>query len=474
MSALYDFSKHIRKLTGEKKYSDALSFFKENKVSFAEAEISNNQYLIADILTCLRHENFIDAGFLFLRTYGIKIDGDVSERILNAYGWILWSNYKAKNAVSNDNFEADGNPFDANESTESYINFDDTKPAILLKIQELIPLLDIQNTDFSKNLISSLFSIVLISEKRRPAPNWRLINDFCNEFDPNKLSLECAVIKVERKGKITDMELASDKESWFAYKTKALLKLESWAECFELSKKALASFEVFHYSNDIWFSRRIALAKKHLGNSSEAISELKLILKTKKEWFIQKELAELYFEENEIQKAFEYAMKAIINFGPLEFKVDLLLLLGKVLSLKGEKKLAFKHYSLSKLIRQKEGWKVNQELQGVLQTFEYHETSLDDISKLKSDLKEYWSNFKKEHGNSDTTVRMEGVIYKLLNDNERGKDGFIKCNDVKHYFSVSANFHLAPRVKMNTKVLFEVVPLIAGKKHSAKIIKVIN
>ena len=118
MSSLYDFSRHIGQLKGEKKYSEALSFFKENKTSFNVAEISNNQYLIADILTCLRREKFFDAGFLFLKTFAIEINEETSGRILNAYGWLLWSKYKAENADGIDNLKNEGNPFEEEESTE--------------------------------------------------------------------------------------------------------------------------------------------------------------------------------------------------------------------------------------------------------------------------------------------------------------------------------------------------------------------
>ena len=41
-------------------------------------------------------------------------------------------------------------------------------------------------------------------------------------------------------------------------------------------------------------------------------------------WFIQKELAELYFEKGNIESALKQATDAMNNFGPLEFKVDLL------------------------------------------------------------------------------------------------------------------------------------------------------
>ena len=472
MSSLYDFSRHIGQLKGEKKYSEALSFFKENKAPFTEAEISNNQYLIADILSCLRYENFFDAGFQFLKTYGIEINEETNGRILNAYGWLLWSKYKKENAGGNDNLENEGNPFEEEESTEPQINSSSTKPALLSKVQDLIPLLYNLNTEFEKTLISQLFSIVLKSEKQKPNTNWELINNFCDEFDPNNLSVEGRTGKVERKDKMKDMEFASDREVWFANKTKALFKLEDWAQCFELSKIALDSFKVFHYSNEIWFARRIALCKKNLGNPSEAIAELLAILKKKKEWFIQTEVAQLYLEANDIENAFKYAMQAVTNWGDLEFKVELLSLLGKILHLKNENELAFKHYSLSKFLRQKEGWKVNQELIEKLEAFDYPEIPADDISKLKSELKKYWSTFKPSNDNSETSGTMEGVILKILNDNERGKDGFLKCNNTEHYFSVSGNSDLTPKIETNTKVLFQLIE--TGEKVSAKIIKIID
>ena len=113
------------------------------------------------------------------------------------------------------------------------------------------------------------------------------------------------------------------------------MKLGKFQECYDVSKLALETFEKFHYSNDIWFARRIALSKKNLGNPEDAIKELQQILRKKKEWFIQKELAELYKEEGKNDKAFDLAIDAINNFGDLEFKIDLLYLLGELLKAKG-------------------------------------------------------------------------------------------------------------------------------------------
>ncbi len=475
MASLYDFSRHIADLKREKKYSDALSFFKENKTDFSNEQISNNEYLISDIISCLRYTNYFDAGFQFLNIYNIQISSNTKERILNAYGWLLWSKYKADNSNLSDS-EEEHHYIEDEEEASQEDNFHYDKSELTERIETLIPLLLELNNDFSKTLISNLFSIVLKSEKKKPAPNWKLVNDFCNHINPEVLSRECSTIQVKRKGQMRDMELASDIENWYAYKTKALMKLGEWQECFEKSKEALDILESFHYSNDVWFSRRVALSKKNLGNTEDTIEELKLILRKKKEWFIQKELAELYFDENDLGSAFRYATQAITNFGPLEFKVDLLFLLGKILNKKDEKDLAFKHFSLSKLIRQSEEWKIPQKVFDELRNFENVEISINDIGKLKSELKKYWNSFSqvKNKSFSDTKRTQKGEVVRIMNDNERGKDGFLKSNNKDFYFSVSSNFHLTPKVEIGTKVEFIIIPSKDEKKEQARIKKIIE
>ena len=44
MSSIYEFSRHIGKLRSEKKFGEAISFFKENKNSVSEIEIANKRY----------------------------------------------------------------------------------------------------------------------------------------------------------------------------------------------------------------------------------------------------------------------------------------------------------------------------------------------------------------------------------------------------------------------------------------------
>jgi len=473
MSSLFDFSSHIRKLTSEKKYCDALTYFKANKNEFKNIAIAGNEYLVSDMLSCLRHANYYDAGFLFLQNYGIKITGDTKERILTAYGWLLWSKYKAANSNLNNSDEYNYH-FDDNEENISDEDIHYSKNELIENIGSLIPLLLNLNSDFSKTLISNLFSIVLKTEKNKPSPNWKLVNDFCNCFEPKQLSKDCSTIQVESKGQLRQMELASDLENWYTYKTKALLKLGEWQECFDISKNALEVLNNFHYSNDVWFLWRVALSKKSLGNTDDTISELEAILKKKNEWFIQKELAELYFEKKDFERAFKLSIDAINNFGPLEFKINLLYLMGKIYHEKGDLNMALKHFSLSRIIRLNNGWKIPQKLLDELQKYDNPETEKINVENLESELKKSWNSLAPQKNKPNKSENFQGIILRFLHDNERGKDGFLKCDNKEYYFSLSSNYHLTPKVDINSKVIFEVCPSNDGKKELARIKGVVD
>lgn len=480
MASLFDFSRHIKGLREQEKYEDALTFYREGYHDFSKDQIAQNEYIISDIVKCLRKTDKFDAGFKFLEMYGFNFETENRERILTSYGWLLYSKYKSDNNNANNSLDDEEQFYDEKQFYDEnfqHQNFHYDKNELIEKIEKIIPILLKLNSDFSKTVVSNLYAIVLKSEKKKPAPNWKLINDFCNQIDPTLLSTDCETKEVERKGKKVEQEFASNFENWYAYKTNALMKLGEWQECFDTSKEALEKVDNFHYSNDVWFSRRIALSKKNLGNAEDTIEELETILKRKREWFIQKELSELYFEKGNLDTAFQMAIDAINNFGPLKFKVDLLYLIGKILKKQGESELAFKHFSLSKLVRQDEEWKVPQKVFDELNLFEQNEIPVNELKNLKSELKKYWNGFNKndnrhkmpEHRNNSDNL--QGEIINLLHNNERGKDGFIKSEDNEFYFSASPNWHLTSELTIGTKVSFKIIPAKEGKKEQARISK---
>ena len=391
MATLYDFSRTIAAFNKEKKFADALNYFKEFKVDFTAAQIGSNKYIVNDIITALIETNHFDVIFTFIEQYNVVLD--------------------------------------------------------------------------PKN-----FSFLLKKFKDKASVNWSVVNKFCDLVSVDLLDTTSRTIEVELKGEMKPMELASNKENWFAIKSKALFETQHYQECFELSKVAIESFEKFHYSNDVWFARRIALSKKHLGNSADALNELLLILKRKKDWFIQFEVALLYKENGDYDKAFKYAISAINNFGDLEYKVGLLVFIAEVLDLKGEKELSFKHYSLSKLLRVQEEWSVPDAVFVALAQFSFEPINIDKLSDLIRALKKYWSSFNAQQTfpKYNTNKIQTGKIDRILNNNEKGADGFIKFDGNRSiYFRLYETTEMIKKVAIGVEVEFKIIPASEDRKEKA-------
>ncbi len=468
MPTLFDLSQAIRKLVKEKKYADALTYFTENKAQFKDEQIGGNEYLVSAMLTALRYTNSFDNAFKFLDHYKITIAETTKEIVLNSYGWLLYSKFKAENLPDNHHRETD--IFEEDELPDGGENFHFNKSEIVERIEKLFPLILKFNNEFAYSVFSNLFTSVLKAEKKKPNANWKFVVDFCDLVSSEQLKTECWTIEVMRKGEKKPMELASDKENWFAYKSKALMKLGKFQECYDISKIALDTFETFHYSNDVWFARRIAISKKNLGNSEDAIKELQQVLRRKKEWFIQKELAELYKEGGNNDNAFKLAIDAINNFGDLEYKVDLLYLIGELLKAKGQDDLAFKHFSLSRLIRISEEWNTPSKLSTALGQFGKENIPVEKLKELKNELRKYWDSFKQQpqQTGQPSNQQQTGKVDKILHNDEKGTDGFIKYDGNKSiYFRVNPDDEIKSKISLGLSVEFKIIPATNDKKEKA-------
>ncbi len=440
MQNYYEFNQEINKLKKANNFKAVLDLFVAHKDNFSKEQISNDNYMINNIIASLRKINNSLYVNNFLNEFNIIINENTNEMVLNAYGWSIYDICKIE--VSNENYN---------------------REKLLDLIQYPIYLLSLNKSDYSYSIIVNIFRLILKIEKNKINKNWNFINKFCNLFNPDSLTIECGTM--ELRGKI--IEFASDKENWYATKSKALFELNMFQECYEVSKQAIDYIDNFHYNNDLWFARRIALSKKELGNINEAIEELEAIYKRKKEWFIKKELAELYFEINNLEKSFYYAIDAICKngFSKLEFKIGLILLLGNIFKAYNKIEFSNKHFLLLKIIREENGWKIPQELQ-----VELNQIDLENInqSTIKNELIGYWSSFQ-----SKTNKPMKGNIKIILNDNEKGKNGFLTSNQQDYYFLIPKHINFIAKIKIDSKVEFEVIKLDDGKER-AKILQVME
>ncbi len=248
------FVNQIQEYKKSNQFQQVLDYFKKEKVNFSNEQISSDKFLISNIITSLRKTNKSNFVNNFIVSYNILINENTDEIILNAYGWSLYDICKSE--VSNNNYN---------------------KENLLQILQYPIYLISLKISDFSYSIISNIFRLILKVEKHKLNQDWNFINNFCNLFNHERFSLECGTSEI--RGKTT--EFASDKENWYAKKSKSLFELNHFQECYEVSKLAISNIDSFHYNNDLWFARRIALSKKALGNIDKAIEELEVIYRKK-------------------------------------------------------------------------------------------------------------------------------------------------------------------------------------------------
>lgn len=88
-----------------------------------------------------------------------------------------------------------------------------------------------------------------------------------NLIDPNDLS-SIPTQYTDHAGK--ERETASDKETYFHLKSDLLFRDKQYEDCILCCTTAIDEIENFHYDNNIWLERRVALALDNLGHIDDA------------------------------------------------------------------------------------------------------------------------------------------------------------------------------------------------------------
>jgi hypothetical protein len=465
---LTDLSMRIKDLVREKRHADALALFKAEKERFGKEGIAANEYLMADLITCLRQTGQPHHTFALLENYGISIGPETPQRILNAYGWALWS-LLGQDASE----EGPEQPEDPDEGEEPSGTGEggwqeaaaEGRAELNARVSAWLEWMRPHMQGFNYTSVSNVLKAFLKTEGKRPNPDWGLVERVTGLFDPASLSTECYSFDKTVKGRVKRVELASDREAWYAARTKALERLERHADCESLSMEALEAFERFHYGNDVWFARRVALSRMRMGDRETARKGLEELLRKKDEWFIRKEIASILHEDGRDEEALAHCRRGLAGHGDMEYKVGLLSLTARILSRLGRKELSDRHLRLMQLLREEEGWRVPDSALTELQTIDPAVAVMTDASALQRELRPFWAD-----GNPADRERAVGKVDRILNDNERGVDGFIRtAAGERIYFRESREAPIAAALKPGLSVSFETKPQPDGRKLAVRI-----
>lgn len=228
----------------------------------------------------------------------------------------------------------------------------------------------------------------------------------------------------QKRFETEDRVYRSKKEKYYDYATKAYFEVEDYEKCIETSKEALESLDVFTNNSDVWYNWRIAKSYRELLDNSEALRYLEEVAKVKKDWFVQKEIAENYYVLGEDEKAQDYICEAVLTNDPLTIKVNLYHLAYKILK-EINPELALKHAELFYAIKLENDSKVPDDIEELL----IDEETLDK-NALESEIRQYWTMYKFK----DQELQ-NGTVTRIF---EHGRSGFITSDDDESvYFNVS-------------------------------------
>lgn len=266
--------------------------------------------------------------------------------------------------------------------------------------------------------VRTVFKVLDYLKVKAIYPSEKIL-EWTDKLDPSLLSTEA--YKFENS-ESKQMENASDKERWFSYKTKAFEKLKNYKACIVLSEEALSVLKDFHYDNDLWFKMRIALCKWKLGEKDEShINEIKDILTRRKEWFLQFDLAEFFHEIGKDDEAMKYALDAALNFGDVDKKGKVFMLLAHLLKSKEKNELAAKHILLYYNFIKPGKRKNSEQTIALLNEFGVTASTNIDSKTLLNELKSEWNKLKAEFNEVHT-----GIINKFIIKEPDREFGFIK------------------------------------------------
>lgn len=336
------------------------------------------------------------------------------EKVTGLYSWYIFDRYVKK---------AEKNALISNENI--------IKNSLLIGKQKNLS----ENHEFPCPYTIAVFN--LIGAHAEPPFNARKINELLDFLNPEFLSANAETIHNEIKG---DIELASDKEKYFALKTKALTKLEDFSDCIDLCDKALNSFKVFHTNNDLWFKMRKAICYEKLGESDQAEKLFHEILSTRAgsdKWFLYNDLAEHYFEQSEFEKAWKYAVNAAYYGNEPQFMLNLILLQARILFKLDRQDDGKLLALLLAAILKENDWKTKAEFSKLFKFYEVLESDISSVKEYFDKAKAFWSNERYSGKN-----REKGQIIGIHSSGKRGK---IKTPANKTFFFSKRDFRRSVR-----------------------------
>ena len=275
--------------------------------------------------------------------------------------------------------------------------------------------------------VLTIFKVIRVYLKSASV-NYKEVLKWLEALNPNELSEEVYNFQ-DSDGQ--DREMASKKEFYYQYKTKALEKLQRYEECIKVCEEAFNSIEEFHYRNHIWIKTRLYFSKCMEADSDiveDEISKYKKLAYKENQWFMYHKLSLICWRYGKMEDALLYANKALTCKFEFEKMNKLLQDVALLWEYKGNILNAKIYYESSGYYRNRNGWKMTEELEFAISKYNLNINKRPDTKLLQKIATEYVKQIEGENE--------QVVVGKILKIN--GDYGFINVRGQKDnvYFKI--------------------------------------
>ncbi len=439
-----ELSFKIKLLKEKQLYTEALEVFKNERTALLPRDIANDGYVLSHVLYCMRKQSMFQVAIQCFQYYRQANGGVMRSNQWNALMWVF---------------------YDALKQEKSQV-IDDT---LLI---EAIDKVKQEGSEFSVKTLNIFFQHYAKHLKGLQNVPWQRVENILKSFGRDLLSKETSEVTLTIKGKEKRMELASNYEEYYVLLSKSFFENLKFAECIDCCDEALSNIKAMHYKNHIWFKYRKSLAMMRLMQYSEAQTILEQLNKRENLWFVQKAISECLFYGGKVKESLQMALQAFANGGEEKYKGELIVFISEIYKHLGESEKQKQYSIFYCLLRQHNAWKIGHEY---VRYLEKEGVSLMDYNyeSLRKEL-QYEAGKATFAEASMSREKKEVKLVRIMNQNERGVDGFVEDNGGNtYYFSLPSSHKLSSSIKIGTKYRVQIEFNEKKRKKSAKLLSVV-
>ena len=179
----------------------------------------------------------------------------------------------------------------------------------------------------------------------------------------------------------------SHRELYYDWASRAYYQNMEYEKCIEVSRTALNSLKRFVDEGDTWLRWRIAKSLTELGRLKEALEYYEKVIEVKHNWYIYRDIAEIYLRLKKPWIALDYLCPAVLCDEPNSVKAGIYYTCYK--ALKSNPEMALKHAQLYYLLRRQSDYPVAREIE----MLDIDESRLNK-RELEKEIRDLWIQYK--------------------------------------------------------------------------------